>query len=95
MPISPAITRYKAELSNAVDSAALALARRGEDYTDSEATAFVKNYLSGFAVEDSEFTITNVNVTKTDNGFQVSRRRKHAHDLPSDRQVHRGRRERQ
>ncbi len=65
-------SRYKGELSNAVDSAALALARRGEDYTEAEATAFVENYVNGYVLEDSQFTIINVDVTKTNDGFRVA-----------------------
>jgi Flp pilus assembly protein TadG len=65
-------TRYKTELSNAVDSAALALARRGEDLSEDDATVFVKNYVDGFNVEDSAFKIDDIKVTKTDNGFHVA-----------------------
>lgn len=64
--------RYKAELSNAVDAGALALARVGEDYTEAQATTFVENYVAGFSVEDSDFTVQGLSVTKTANGYIVS-----------------------
>ncbi len=64
--------RYKTELSNAVDSAALALAKQHDDYTAAQATTFVNNYLSAFNVADSQFTVSNVTVTKITNGFHVT-----------------------
>jgi Flp pilus assembly protein TadG len=64
--------RYKADLSNAVDSAALALARQGEDFTEAEATEFVGNYMSGFSVDDAYFSVGEFAVEKTDHGFVVS-----------------------
>jgi Flp pilus assembly protein TadG len=64
-------TRYKAELSNAVDSAALALARKGEDFTDQQAQTFVENYVAAFQLEDSKFSIGDFSVTRTTNGYRV------------------------
>jgi hypothetical protein len=64
--------RYKADLANAVDAAALALARQGENFTEGQAKAFVESYVAGFGVADGYFTVGNFNVTKTDNGFIVS-----------------------
>ncbi len=64
-------TRYRTELSNAVDSAALALARRGEDDTATQATKFVSDYVDGLDLEDSKFAIDDITVTKTTNGFHV------------------------
>ncbi len=65
-------TRYKTELSNAVDSAALALAKEHDDYTAGQATTFVTDYLAAFKVTDDQFTVSNVTVTKITNGFHVS-----------------------
>lgn len=65
-------TRYKTDLSNAVDSAALALARQHSDYNVTEAKAFVANYVSAFSVGDSQFTVQNFDVVKLDNGFRVT-----------------------
>ena len=65
-------TRYKMELSNAVDAASLALARRGEDYSEDQAKNFVENYVAGFSLEDSQFTIDDFHVAKKDNGFLVT-----------------------
>lgn len=65
-------TRHKTELSNAVDSAALALARRGEDYNETQAKTFVQSYVDAFALEDSKFSIDDIEVTKTDKGFRVN-----------------------
>ncbi len=64
-------TRYRTQLSNAVDSAALALARRGEDDTATQATQFVTDYVSGLELEDPKFTLNDLTVTKTSNGFHV------------------------
>ncbi len=64
-------TRYKTELSNAVDSAALALAREHFDYTASEATTFVTDYVNAFNLADSQFTVQTIAVTKLSTGFHV------------------------
>jgi Flp pilus assembly protein TadG len=64
--------RYKAELSNAVDAAALALARVGEDYTEAQAKTFVENYVDAFSVGDGHFTVESFDVTKTANGYIVT-----------------------
>ncbi len=65
-------TRYRAELANAVDAAALALARQHDDYTSQQATTFVTNYVAAFNVTDSKFAIQSINVTKLNNGFHVT-----------------------
>ena len=67
-------TRHKADLSNAVDAAALALARVGEDYTEAQAKDYVVDYVENFSVTDERFTVdpADYEVTKTDNGFRVS-----------------------
>ncbi len=64
-------TRYKTELSNAVDAAALALARQHDSYTASQATAFVSNYVATFNVTDSQFSIQSSAVTTLTDGFHV------------------------
>ena len=67
-------TRHKADLSNAVDAASLALARVGEDYTEEQAKEYVVDYVENFSVTDERFTVDPADyvVTKTDNGFRVS-----------------------
>jgi Flp pilus assembly protein TadG len=64
--------RYKGELANAVDSAALALARQHYDYTGAQAKTFVTNYVTSFNLTDSQFSITNWDVAKVDDGFVVT-----------------------
>ncbi len=64
--------RYKVELANAVDAAALALAKQHSDFTAAQATTFVNIYVSAFAVTDNRFTVSNITVTKLTNGFHVS-----------------------
>ena len=76
-------TRYKAELSSAVDSASLALSRKHRDYTVDEAEAFVTQYVASMMVQsgtvptvapftiEGKFTIEEFIVEKTDNGFTV------------------------
>jgi Flp pilus assembly protein TadG len=64
-------SRYRTELSNAVDAAALALARVGKDYTEAQAKTYVQNYVNSFGITDSYFSVTAYNVDKTDNGFRV------------------------
>lgn len=64
--------RYKTELSNAVDSAALALARVGQDYTEEQATTFVEDYVGSFAIGSGEFTVQGFDVDKTENGYIVT-----------------------
>ncbi len=65
-------TRYKADLSNAVDAAALALARQNPDFTEAQATTFVTNYVTSFPLGDEEFTVESFDVDKVTNGFLVS-----------------------
>lgn len=64
-------TRYKAELANAVDAAALALARQGAGYTEAQATTFVTNYVNAYPVGDNEFTLQGFDVDLTSNGYIV------------------------
>jgi Flp pilus assembly protein TadG len=64
--------RYKGELSNAVDAAALALARTDPDATEDEADTFVTDYVNAFSMGDSEFSVSDFSVVKVDNGFQVT-----------------------
>jgi Flp pilus assembly protein TadG len=64
-------SRYRAELSNAVDAAALALARVGEDYSEEQAKTYVENYVNSYGLSDGYFTVEDFNVDKTDNGFHV------------------------
>ena len=64
--------RYKVELSNAIDAAALALARKGHDYTEEQATEFVAEFVSAFSIEDSQFDIIGYASEKIDNGFVVT-----------------------
>ena len=65
-------TRYKASLSQAIDSAALALARQGEEFDNDEAIEFVENYVAAFNVTDDYFTVSNFDVEETDNGYVVT-----------------------
>jgi len=65
-------TRYKADLANAVDAAALALARQPGEFTKEEATAFVENYVESFPMGDNEFSVQTYDVEKLDNGYRVS-----------------------
>ena len=64
--------RYRADLANAVDSAALALARQHGDYSDAEATDFVTKYIGGFGVEDSQFTVQTYDAKRLDHGWRVT-----------------------
>lgn len=65
-------TRYKNELSNAVDAASLALARQGSDYTEEQAKTFITNYVSSFIAGNDNFTVESFDVDKLSNGFHVS-----------------------
>jgi Flp pilus assembly protein TadG len=76
-------TRYKAELSAAVDSASLALSRKHRDYTVDQAEDFVTKYVASMMVHsgtvptiapftvEGKFTVNEFIVEKTDNGFTV------------------------
>ncbi len=64
--------RHKAVLANAVDAAALALAKEHDNFTAAQATTFVTDYVNAFNVADSAFTVSSVNVTKITNGFHVT-----------------------
>jgi Flp pilus assembly protein TadG len=67
-------SRYKMELANALDSAALALGRKGEEYTEEQAKEFVQDYIASFDLTDSYFTLDEDDyvVTKTEEGFRVA-----------------------
>lgn len=64
--------RYKGELSNAVDSASLALAREHADYTEDQADTFVTDYVNAFNTGDDQFSVEDFDVVKLDNGFRVT-----------------------
>ncbi len=64
--------RYKVDLSNAVDAAALALARQGQEYNEADATAFVEEYVATLRDEDDQFSVEGFDVVKTDNGYIVT-----------------------
>ncbi len=64
--------RYKMELSNAVDSAVLALARQHPEYTAEQAKTFVTNFVSAIDAANPNFTVQNYDVQKLTNGFHVS-----------------------
>lgn len=64
--------RYKAELSNAVDSASLALAREHADYTEEQADTFVTDYVNAFNTGDAQFSVQDFDVVKLDTGFRVT-----------------------
>lgn len=64
-------TRYKSDLSNAVDSAALALARQHDGYSEAEATTFVENYVRSIVPDNSRFSTENFDVDKLGHGFRV------------------------
>jgi Flp pilus assembly protein TadG len=64
--------RHKTELSNAIDAAALALAREGQDYTETQATTFVHDYVNALQVEDDKFSVGEFDVDKTDKGYVVT-----------------------
>lgn len=63
-------TRYKNDLANAVDAAALALARKG-DLSKADATDFVAAYVRSFPVGDDKFTVESFDVDKLSNGYRV------------------------
>lgn len=63
-------TRYKADLGNAVDAAALALAHQG-DFAEDQATAFVTNYVESFPMGDDQFSVESFDVDKLSNGYRV------------------------
>jgi Flp pilus assembly protein TadG len=64
--------RYKANLSNGIDAAALALARRGETYTEAQAKTFVEEYIAALQIDDSQFTLQEITVNKTTKGYIVN-----------------------
>ena len=63
--------RYKADLANAVDSAALALVRQHGDYDEAEAQEFVEDYVKSFPIGRSDLSLGEFEVTKLANGFRV------------------------
>src|SRR5688572_19444826 len=64
--------RYKLKLTNATDSAALALVRNRQDLTLEAAEAFVTNYVGSYGIEDDSFTIDDFVVEETSEGYRVS-----------------------
>ena len=64
--------RHKADLSNAVDAAALALARVGQEYTEAQAASFVESYVASLRLDDEQFSVNGFNVVKTVNGYRVT-----------------------
>jgi Flp pilus assembly protein TadG len=64
--------RYKADLSNAVDSASLALAREHPDYSAADAKTFVTNYVNAMDLADNQLTISSFDAVKNTNGFTVT-----------------------
>ena len=76
-------TRYKAELSAAVNSASLALSRKHRDYTVDQAEDFVTKYVASMMVQsgtvptvapftvEGKFTVEEFIIEKMDNGFTV------------------------
>lgn len=64
--------RYRTELANSVDAAALALAREGPNYSDAQATTFVNNYVAALGLSDDQFSVTSLSAAKTDGGFRIT-----------------------
>ena len=64
--------RYKATLSNAVDSAALALARQHHDFNRDQAKTFVSDYVGSFVAHDDAFAVESIDVEKLGNGFLIT-----------------------
>ncbi len=64
-------SRYKTVLSNTIDAAAVALASGHDEYTATQATTFVTDYVAASSVADSAFTVTSIVVTTTENGFHI------------------------
>src|SRR5689334_15226498 len=64
--------RYKADLSNAVDSASLALARQHPDYSAADAKTFVTDYVNAMNLADNQLTISSFDAVKNTNGFTVT-----------------------
>jgi Flp pilus assembly protein TadG len=65
-------SRHKVDLSNAIDAAALALAREGQEYTEAQATTFVQDYVNALNVAGDKFSVADFDVDKTDNGYIVT-----------------------
>ena len=69
------ITRYnrhKTDLANALDAAALSLARRGMDMTEAQAKVYVANHIAASGVyDDTKFWLVDYKVEKTDKGFYI------------------------
>jgi hypothetical protein len=49
----------------------VALASNHDDYTEAQATAFVTDYVAASSVADSEFAVTSIAVTPTEDGFHI------------------------
>jgi Flp pilus assembly protein TadG len=64
--------RYKEQLANAVDAAALALAREDLVMTDQQATVFIQNYVAAHHVGDREFDVRSLSARNTGTGFEVT-----------------------
>jgi len=65
-------TRYRTDLANAVDAAALALARQHPDYSAANAKTFITNYVNAIVIGDDKFSVQSYDVQKLDKGFQVT-----------------------
>lgn len=72
--------RYKAELSNAVDAAGIALAREATVYDDdcpdvgdtcADAAEFVTDYVDMFGITDPRLEVSTISVVKSANGFEI------------------------
>ena len=66
------LTRHKMDLANAIDAAALALARKGQHYEVEEAKTFVESYIAALGVESEQFVVDDIGIEKTQDGFLVS-----------------------
>jgi Flp pilus assembly protein TadG len=73
-------TRYRSDLANGVDAAALALARDTSKYKTecttvgqvcTTATTFVQNYINSLNIADDKFEIHGVSAQRAANGFEV------------------------
>jgi Flp pilus assembly protein TadG len=64
--------RDRSNLANAVDSAALALARQHDDYSEAQATTFVEAYVRSFPAGDNLFSVQSFHVDKLSHGFRVA-----------------------
>lgn len=65
-------TRYRTDLSNAVDAAALALSRQHPEYTAAQAKTFMQQYIEAMNLGNSQFTVASYDAVKLDHGFTVT-----------------------